>query len=188
MDTIETMLFEDPFYLYLALGMGVVLLAGTWFRRRETKWLMWALLLVVAGAGLFALERAVVTDRERIRMALDDIARCVQTGDIDAASEYLDPKFTGWGVGALRMGRAATVLAIKGYRSAYGIAQVKYVGDRPVTLLDKDRAEGTVQTVVIYGTGDRTGRVLLAWKLEWVKRPEGWRIRRAERTDSLGLP
>jgi hypothetical protein len=188
MDAIETLLFEDPFYLYLALGMGAVLLAGTWFRRRQTKWLLWALLLVVAAAGLFALERAVVTDRERIRLALDDIARCVQAGDIDGASEYLDPKFTGWGVGALRMGRAATVLAIKGYRSAYGIARVQYVGDRPVKLLDKDRAEGTVQTMVFYGTGDQPGRVMLAWKLEWVKRPEGWRIRRAERTDNLAVP
>jgi GNAT superfamily N-acetyltransferase len=188
MDAIETMLFEDPFYLYLALGLGVVLLGGVWFHRRETKWLLWALLLVCMGAGLYAVERAVVTDRERIRLALDDIARCVQAGDLDGASVYLDEKFTGWGVGALRMGRAATVLAIKGYRSAYGIARVRYVGDRPVTLTGKDRAEGVVQTMVFYGTGDPPGRVLLAWKLEWVKRPEGWRIRQAERTEGPPLP
>jgi hypothetical protein len=188
MDAIETTLFEDPFYLYLALGLGAVLMGGAWFRRREAKWLLWALLPVVTGAGVFAMERAVVTERERIRIALDDIARCVQAGDLDAASAYLDEKFTGWGVGALRMGRAATVLALKGYRSAYGIAQVRYVGGRPIVLLDKDRAEGTVQTMVIYGTGDQPGRILLAWKLEWVKRPEGWRIRRAERTDTLAVP
>ena len=185
MDWLRTSLLEDPFYLYLGLGLAVAALLAGWYSRRRGRLLLAAGVLAAIGVGVYILERAVVTDREKIRAALDDIAAAVERGDIDAAGAWLDEKYTGWGVGNLRLGKSAAILAAKVVVNTYKVRQVQYLGKPEITVSGKTAAS-RLRTAVHYGRqGEGGGRVLLAWEVEWVKRTEGWRIRRATRSDDV---
>ena len=171
MDSLTRTFHEDPFYVYLALGVVAVAFGVVWYERRRPKWLLGVLAAALLAGGIFLLERLVVTDREQIIEALDEIADAVEREDIEAVGAYLDDDFGGW-----RPSKTIALRAAKAAISRYQIAKVQYWGDREVTVTNPERAEARFRTMIQYGGRNR---VLLEWKLTWVKRDDGWRIRRA---------
>jgi len=83
MESLRETFFEDPFYVYVFLALLGLVVVGVWYSRRRTGLLLWLALLGAIGAGVYVLERAVVTDREQIRAALDEMAAAAARQDMD---------------------------------------------------------------------------------------------------------
>ena len=180
MDSLRRAFFEDPFYLYLALIFAEVALVGAWYGQRRKVWLGRMLVPVALAAGVYLLERAVVTDREQIASALEATAAAAERRDFGAFATYLDEKYRGWG------GRKSEAVALaEASVLKYRIRQVEITGDPQIDITGGNRADVAVRTIIHYTTGaSGPSRYALGWRLEWVKRPDGWKIRRGEMRDS----
>lgn len=180
MDSLRTALFEDPFYIYLALILVGIAMAGAWYGQRQRVWLLRMLVPVALAVGVCLLERAVVTDREQIRLALEEVAAAAERSDFGTFATFLDEKYHGWG------GRRAEAVALaEASILKWRIHQVQIVGEPEIDITGGNLADVSVRTVVHYaGSGSGAGRYALRWRMEWVKRPDGWKIRRAATTDS----
>ena len=180
MDSLKRTLFEDPFTIYLVLVLVEVVLAGAWYGRRRKVLLMWMLAPALLAGGTWWLERTVVTDREEILAALDEIARAVERGDVVALAEFLDDDYRGWGArkaGAVAMAKAATL--------KWNVREVTYGPAPQIELHGSDRADSLVRMTVRYTTtGEGLASWPLGWRVEWVRRSGGWKVRRAALTDN----
>lgn len=188
MNLITTTLFEDPFVIYVLAGLAAVALVVFWrTQSRAGGWLGVRLLIVAAVAGgAFGLERLVVTDREQIYAALRDIAESVPAGRIDHAVTYLDDSYRGWGA-AKRNPRIRALLAkvINEAVARFKVEHIALMGEPKLEFSD-DLADGaklakcTVTMVITYTYGGKQAKYPMTWKLDWIKRREGWRIEGAE--------
>jgi len=181
METLKTSLFEDPFTIYIILGAIAAGLIVTWrTANRSSRWVAtWLLVVAILAGGTFAIERLVVTDREQIRLALKDIAESVPAGRIQHAMTYLDDKYFGWG--KFKPGAA---LAVKVAVARYDVQKISLLG-KPAISLEGKLAECKVSVIITYKFESEPTRHLMAWNVEWIKRPEGWRIQRAEPTTDV---
>lgn len=180
MESLERTFFEDPTAVYVVLGLLGLILVGVWYGQRTAKWLLALVVLAALGGGVYLLERAVVTDRELIWAAYDDIARSVARHEIERAATYLDGNYRGWG--GLKV---AAVLAATTAVKAYNIRDVRYMGRRTVEL-QGSQAHSKVVTVILYGPDGRPpSRTVLGWDVQWVKRDDGWKVRRATLSDDV---
>ena len=175
METIKRLLFEDPMYLYVALGLTEAVLAIRW-RQRGTR--RSALALVVPAAlalCVLTLDWQVVTDREQIIGASREIARDLQAGSVAAAERYLHEDFSGY------YQTKQNVLA-QG-RRAIEVHKPKLIRLRNLQVSVTGRqAEMSVTTVVEPGAGEFAGQQHpFNWSVRWVKVTAGgqqvWRIR-----------
>ena len=175
METLRCWFFEDPLYLYVLLAIGAGLLAIGWRARRTRRSAMLLIVPPVLAIGVFALELAVVTDRERIIGAAEHIARDLQAGSLAAAEQYLDERFAGpYGTREEALAEARRTLEQHKPKAIE-------LADLEVTVSGRD-AEMSVTTVVEFGAGMLAGRRLpLGWEVHWVKVTQGgrkvWRIR-----------
>ncbi len=163
MESVSRTFFENPVYLYVALGLAEVVLAIRW-RERRTRRLALALLVPAVLAGcVFLLDYFVVTDREQIISASKEIARGFETGSMEAAEKYLDEKFGGF----YRTKRNALD------RGKRAIERYKLRLVKPMNVevrVAGRRAEMSVTTVIEPGAGELAGqRFLLSWTVHWVK-------------------
>jgi hypothetical protein len=190
MDLIRRNLFESPLYVYFALGIAELAIAAVWHERRSRR-LKLALLGPVAAAGVvFAVAWLVVTDRERIIAASEEIVRGVEAGSVEPIERYLDERFGGFFV--------SKEVAVAEARRAIERYAPRSVGLRDVEVtVDGRRADMTATTRVELAASDLDGSpaprgndasalafaVSIDWTLEWVKVRAGgrdvWRIRRA---------
>ncbi len=170
METIKTALFEDPFYIYLGLGFGWLVLLAIWYERRGRNWALSLLIPVALAGAVFAISTIVETDREQITRALNEIADDAVAGSTAAGELYLDDEYRGFG------GSKEGIISRAGNAiDRYAVEQVGFVNLR--VEVDGDRAETVFSTVVTFaGTAAGTGRVSLMWNIQWVRRPDGWRI------------
>lgn len=171
----EHTFFEDPTYVCIGLAIAAVVMGVIWHERRQPKWLAWAAGLLVLAGGLVVLERLVVTDREKILLAIDDIAAAVARDDIDAAGRYVDEDFGGW------QGSKRVMLAYgRGVLAQYKVRKVSLSAAPEVHFPQPTVAEVKVRTVVHFPESGQVVRTTpIVWETEWVKRAEGWRVRRA---------
>ncbi len=174
MNALERTLFEDPLYLYVALGISEIVLVVMWHSRRQPK-LKLAMLVPVALAGLaFALERLVVTDREQIIGISRGIARDIEAGSLDRLADCLDEGFAGiYGNRESALARGRSLL------DQYRPKAITLRGMR-VTLED-GQATMSVATHVELGGSEMSGTIVpIQWTIEWAKVGEGdagvWRI------------
>jgi len=170
METLSRTFFEDPLYAYVALAVAELVLAATWYVRRTRGSLAAMLAPPLLAAATFAVERLVVTDRERILAAAGEIARDIERGSLASAEECLDDGFGGyWPTRAIAL--AAGRAAIAQYR----FDRVRVVN--PKVEVSGTRAAMHAMTIVSISAGEAAGnRVCLVWDILWIKRPAGWRI------------
>jgi len=181
METLKVTFFEDPLVVYIILGAVAVGLTVRWrTAARSGRWLATGLLiLAILAGGIFAMETLVVTDREQIRLALKDIAESVPAGRIEHAMTYLDEKYFGWG-----KFKPGAVLAAKVALARYDIQKVSLFGD-PAIEIDGKLAKCKVGAMITYKVKGEPARHPMAWRVKWIKRPEGWRIQQAEPTTDI---
>jgi len=174
METLRRAFFEDPLYLYVAAALAEAILFVIW-RETRKRGLALALLAPVAFAAcVFAVSRFVVTDREQIVAATEEIAADVQAGRTTAAEKYLAEDFTGY--------YRTKQHALDEARSAIETYRFKLIELKDVEVaVTGRRAVMSLTTVVIPGAGLAAGRRFShAWDVHWVKLPaagrEVWRI------------
>lgn len=157
--------------MWLVGILGIVELAvfRVWLRRR-TKGAALRLLVPPILAGVFLLLAAlVVTDRETIRIALQQIADDYQAERLDAAATYLDGDYEGFG------GEKDSLLALaRQTRGKHPIQSIRVT--RLVSNVQGRRATTDITTVVHLKDSVGGGAYSFAWSLGWVKRGAGWRI------------
>jgi hypothetical protein len=165
MEGLRRALLEDPLYIYIALGFAELALAVVWHEKRTGRAMAALVIPPVLAVAVWALAAAVVTDREEIIAATGTIARDVEAGSVSAAEEYLDDDCGGFGgskEGLLDAARAAM--------KAYPIKKVGFT--RVEVTVEEDRAAMHLGTMVTLEGGKQP----VAWDLQWIKRPAGWRI------------
>jgi hypothetical protein len=172
---IQSWLFENPLPVYLLMG-AATLVAGLMYRARRTRpWLtlLVACPLVAAAVGLTA--HLVKTDRERIAEAMQALAAGVLAHDRRPVELYIDPAChtpTAGGDAVLDKPRLLA-LAEQAWQ-----AQVDKIGVGSVeTIVAGDNATTVVSTEVGSRRGDA---ITLKWRLQWARRPAGWRIVQVE--------
>ncbi|MCK6484064.1 MAG: hypothetical protein HUU22_16800 [Phycisphaerae bacterium] len=153
-------------------GFVVLLIVGRRMerQRRGRLWLIWML----AVAGLFFLQKAVVTEREELRGVFDSLVKAVERKQIDVlagllATDYQDSEFdrdelTRW----LRAQLADVDIS----NSRIHRCDVKITGERAEMELAATALVSYQGAPVAYPRGE--------WTLHWRRTAEGWRVVRIQ--------
>ncbi|MFP3937434.1 MAG: hypothetical protein ACLFVW_03760 [Phycisphaerae bacterium] len=170
MDGIKTALFEEPFYIYVALGFAELVLLAVWYERRTPRWAMSLLAPVVLAGAVFLVEAVVETDREQITRALGEIAADAGAGRTDAGERYLADDYKGFGGSKQQIiSRADSVI------KRFNVRDVNFVNLQ--VELRNSTARTTFSSVISLGASSDPGRrVSMVWDIRWEKRGDEWRI------------
>jgi len=87
-------LSDDPTCLAAALGLAALVCLVLLKVTQQGKYLIWAGVAALALLVLLSVERAWVTDAERIEATVYGLAAAVERSDADAAAEFLAPECT----------------------------------------------------------------------------------------------
>ncbi|HDY64916.1 MAG TPA: hypothetical protein ENH84_01630 [Phycisphaerae bacterium] len=169
MDTLKRLFLEDPTWVYVILAVVGLILAATWYRRRSGRYGWGLIVLVVLGGIVFALDSVIVTDREQIRQTVREIAVEFAQGSFDTARKTIDEDYYG-----LRNNKAGLLAFGEAESKRERVKSVKITRCR-INVVGR-RAEMKITTVIHLSDEMGGGAVSFLWKVNWVKRPEGWRI------------
>jgi len=187
MDALKQELFEQPVYLLIALAVAAVALLIAWreLRRRVLLWLV--IVPIAMGVGVWLVSGWVVTDREEIRAACQEIVDDLNAGKRDALETYLDEDVI------VDLGSYGP--RVKGRQLVLGTARMllNRWTDLDIRITDFDAeidkwAKVTLVTrvsVTVEGFGSQS--TTLAWPMRWLKGDDGWRIVEVEPPQRQGL-
>lgn len=187
MDTIKTALFESPTYIYLFLGLAELALAAVWYQRKSRGWVLAMTTPILLAIGVFALEAAVVTDREYISTALDEMAAQLQNPGtpaqrLKAVADALDDSVSvdlPSGYGTVNMTRKQALAAGERVLADERLKSIRLA--KLAVELDSESAKTRFTTIIYYETGQLGVQPAgVIWVLHWLKQDTGWRIVRVE--------
>ena len=190
MDTIKSVLFDNPVCLYIALAIATVVLAGIWLRRRGRRHLVYLLIPAGLAVVVFALDALVVTDREYITGALREIAREVETFDqqpaLEAAGRYLDDSVIvdfGRDAGGMNLTKEQALRTAQVVLDRSPITNVRFMN---LDLEIREETANTGFTTFIAFVTEEMGpqNASLKWMLHWARRDVGWRIVRVDKPET----
>jgi len=162
--------FENPLYVYIALGLVELVLLGIWFDRR-LRGVAMTMIVPLVLAGIVALvAHLVVTDREQIEAAAQDIADAIAQKQYERIPPHLDEKFLARLHGSV-VNKATVIAACNAQITRYGITKVNF--HRMKVQIDGQSAKMHVTTFVFFGKNSRTS---LVWDARWVKRKDRWLV------------
>jgi len=180
-DLLRSVLFESRAQLtaFSLVLMGAAYAA--WLRMSppgRSRVLVGAAGLIVA---LFLIQSAVMTDRERVRRALDGFVSAIEKRDERAVAEAIDAAFDSDGLDQAGMvgyvSDAARKLEVRDSR--LGSVSIQVDGD-----LARVRLSATA-TIRLDGTPFRaSGR----WELDWARRNDRWKLVTARPIEITGQP
>jgi len=169
----KALFFEDPFWLYGLLvmveGVGLVI----WRRQRTRESALRLLVPPALAALIFAVATLVVTDRERITAAVNEIAKEVSEGRTTALEKFLDNDFH-MTVHGEALDKAKTLKRARKTLAKHRIRKVK-IKRLQVEVSGSTATVRMITAVGVEGAGFRGG-VPLVWTLRWIKRGKQWRI------------
>ncbi len=175
MDEMKRILFEDPTYLYVALAVAELVLAGICYERRSKRLAILLAVPVLLAGAVFAIERTVVTDREQIIAAFREIVADIEKGNTAAFEKYVDDEFS---AGAYISDKESAVNRLK--------MEVKKSG--PITrikinrvVVDDAGATRKMRAGIMVVAGEYKLPLLL--NLYWIKRGDEWRIIKADEVE-----
>lgn len=175
METLKRLLFETPLAIYIILVVAEAAVAAIWHGRRTRKWALALLVAPVLGLAVGLTSYLVETDLEQINSAMSDIARSAESGDLDAAVEYLDESCLAPTTDGKTISKNGIILAGRMALRRRPVERLHTVG--PVTTITGDKAITEVKVRIVLESGEG---VDTAWRLEWSKCDAGWRIVRVE--------
>ena len=107
-------LSEDPWPFAYVVGLLILgLLVALWVTQ-QGRFLVWAGIALGVGLAAFGLERAWVTDAERIEEVVHDMAWAVQAADADRVAGHLAPEVE-LAVGDGSLGPLMTLAMVRGW-------------------------------------------------------------------------
>lgn len=178
-DILRSLVFDRPLGVYITLGV-VWLASLAAYRYRQTRARRAMLIVpILLAACVFFVERAVVTDREQIVEILHGIAADTEAGHTWTLEQCLDDDFEGFEHAGFDLGKSDTIRLVRWAMDAYGVkragimrthVQVRRAGDWPA-------AEVRLGTLIVFDKSSLgPGRTTLKWEIDWVRRPDGWKI------------
>jgi len=180
MDTVRRYVFESPLNVIIALAIVEVAVVWAW-RSRRTRRRAWALLPAPALALALGLTAALVrTDREQIASALKAIAAATESGDIDSAAIYVDPDCRSPGPGRTLISKAVLLEIGRRALDRWQVSDVRVSGVK--TNLAGPNATTELRTRVRFRSQGVQQWIFIGWRVQWAKRPAGWRVMRVEVT------
>ncbi len=175
METLKRLIFETPLAIYIILVVAEAAVAAIWHGRRTRKLALALLVAPVLGLAVGLTSYLVETDLEQINSAMSDIARSVESGDLDAAVEHLDEPCLAPLSGGGKISKDEIILAGRTALRRRPVERLQTVG--PVTTITGDKAITEVKVRIVLESNEC---VDTAWRLEWARREAGWRIVRVE--------
>ncbi|HAU37339.1 MAG TPA: hypothetical protein DCX07_06430 [Phycisphaerales bacterium] len=171
-------LSDQPIVAYVALAFAELALAAVWYERRSRK-IAWLLLAPpLLAAGVFAVSVLVTTDRQQIVHACREMARDVVANRADSLNTYLTDDFLGVYHGA-RLDKPGAMAMALGEKTRFRVKEIT-VNDWEIGITG-DQATVTVETEMRLETAELGGAAMkVFFYLNWVRRPEGWRLRSAD--------
>ena len=167
----EEILFENPLPLYLLLLVVEALIVAVWLARRSSRWKLAMAIPLLLGAASALTAHLVVTEREYVAAALQEMAAGAQVGDFGPVDRYLADDCRMPLVGRSPLGREAVLAACRAARKRYGVVLVKPTD--VVTFSDAGKIVTNARTTVGLATGEM---FRLRWRLQWVRTDDGMRI------------
>jgi hypothetical protein len=173
---LQYLLLENPLKLYLVLALIEIILGACWYARRARAMLYAMIAPAVLGVTIGLVAHFVVTDREKIAAAMDEIGNGVCHGCLVPASHYIDANYRV----PLPLGGSLDrdqLLAM-----AQTAIQEHRITDISFHDIDTKVAGANATTLVGTRLTLNEGMFDVSWRLQWAKRPDGWRIVRVEIT------
>lgn len=169
MSLLTALLFESrtAFWIFSALALGAAY--AVWLRSEPSRRRRVFPIAIGVCAGLFALQSLVTTERERLRIAIDDTVAAVQDRNLAGVMERIAGDFSADG-----MDRAEFERYVKAAFQRTEISDTRIGGG--VTEIDGDAAttEFTATATVRMELGVQ--RLGSEWEVKWVREPDGWKI------------
>ena len=167
MDPIRSALFEDPLGVYLILGGIAAILLVVWLTVRTRKAAAAVAVPVALAIAVAVVSTCVVTERERIVEAMEEIAADLESGSVDVLASRVADDYSGVGGGRAE--------ALRKCRRSIDTLGLREIAVRDVQVDVKgDGARMKVKTLIL---ANRPGNLL--WHVQWVKRGGRWWIVRA---------
>lgn len=135
-------------------------------------------------ACVYFVDRAVVTDREEILEILHGIAADTEAGHTWTLERRLDDDFEGFEYAGFDLGRSGAILLVRWAMKAYDVKRAGIMRiDVQVRRAGEWReAEVRLGTLIVFGKSSLgPGRTTLKWEMDWVRRPDGWKIIRVHK-------
>ena len=173
METIKQTFLEGPTYVYIALGIAMLVLAAIGYERRR-KADAWRLLIPPALALIVLVVSTLVeTDREKFIAAAKDISRSFEAGRMDRIPRRLDPNFTAT-IDNVALTKPMVEAFARTSKGKYRIGKVSLT-DVEVTVTGK-QARMKAVTRIQFAAEGMSGQTKLAWNVLWIEQPEGWLV------------
>lgn len=179
MDSLKSVLFENPLYLYITLGIVELVLVYLWWDRRAEKVGRKYLLAMIAppliGLGVLLLSTFIITDREQIIAAAHEIAADM-AGEGDAAiQKYLDHNFVVT-FGGQPYDRETVLLLVRTQRRMHAIRQIDITSATVDVKGEFAKMNVTTSMTAEAKELNSEFRQPVQFDVTWVKRAEGWRV------------
>ena len=182
LDTVKTLLLEDPLAVYIALAFAELIFLTLWARYRTRAWLRRALWPIGLAAAVGLTAALVETGRERLHRTLRELAAAVEQGRLDAAAELVaEDYFDG------RYRKADLLSAARRATDRYPVREVRVRNVR-IDLTPPTARTAFRVDVVLSRPVEWRDRQAMDWTLTWEQRQGRWRLVRSRLDRPAGLP
>lgn len=165
---------ETPWPVIVACAAVAALLYTGWHARGHVGYLIGAGLCLVLAGGTYVAERYLVTESERVELALDDLWIAVKSRDVDTVVDKISTSAKD-----LREQAARAVQRFE-VSDELDLTQVRIeMKAQNSRALTSFRANGPIRDT--YGGGSYHG--VTRWELTWQREGDQWRIIRITRLD-----
>lgn len=178
-------LFEQSLWAYGILAAAMLALGALWLERRTRRHALLMLLPLTLAGLMFVLSVLVETDREAIASAVSAIAGDVQANRPDALEKFLDESFMG-SYKQMRLDKPSAVSLCLGEKRRFSISRIQ-VTNPEIVVRDGKADMDVTADMIVDATGLGSYPVKVDFILRWIRRPQGWRIYRAEEPRAQGL-
>ena len=178
-------LTEDPYYLLIGLVLAALGCLLAMKVTQQGKFLIWAGVLAALAAGLFGFERLYVTDSEQVEAVVYDLARAVESSDVDRIKSHLDDKVT-FGMQGRTMDAALVLRVVLPLlrQSRFDFIRVGQLSTAAGGQTRRGSAEFKVSASGVFNQGGSELPLVVAgsnceWSLGFIERAPGdWKITR----------
>lgn len=169
MSFLQTLLFEGgaAFWVFTALLAGVAYTMWLRTERSRRRWIFPAAFATVA--GMYALQKIVTTERERLRTSIDETVTAVQDRNLSGVMGKIADGFSADG-----MDRAEFERYVKAAFQRTEISDTRIGGG--VTDIDGDSATTQFTATATVRMELGVQRMGSEWEVKWVREPDGWKI------------
>jgi hypothetical protein len=161
---------QNGMWLVLMCVLGTAILAGGWIQTGRKPLLYATAIPVVLGILILIAKQAIVTEQERVGLALHKIAGAIQQNDVDTVLTFIDPK------------SQAVIDQARQELPQYDFDEVNIKRNLEVTVFpDRNPPEAVAEFNVTVVVSERSGalqnqRVPRFAVVTFVKRDGQWRV------------